>query len=342
MIIYSKTILSFIERLSHYAREMLGHRGIKCQRKTIVIENYIYPLDIVIFESSYQLGYFNRFEIGVNKQLIHYDTEIIKNILGHELAHFLTWVYFRDLSHGAPFIKICKRFKFLSSRPASINLDSIKKTEPIVLKVQKLLSLANSSNQYEAEAATAKANQLLLRYNLDIANLTDDTKLVSVRVLPNRRKTGKLSAIHKIVETFMVKTFFHYQNGIMFLEIFGAHHNVKIGEYVAKFLDIKLEEIWKDYSKKYQLSGIREKNSFMLGIGEGFTQKIKTKSVIDKALIPLKNQLEKDFLTYFPRLARSNLVSPDRNSFIFGQKAGSKLMITTPIEKSPVTKLIEY
>src|SRR5690606_4301308 len=79
--------------------------------------------------------------------------------------------------------------------------------EKVYHKVKNLFKLATSSNRHEAELATLKANQLLIKYNLShLDALEDDDNLFYVhRLMSQKKKNAKLSAIYEIIKHFMVK-----------------------------------------------------------------------------------------------------------------------------------------
>src|SRR5205823_3192093 len=100
--------------------------------------------------------------------------EIVEEVLKHEMAHqFVDEVLnTRDESaHGPAFRAICERLGIdpaASGLPASAVLEG--SAERVVQKIARLLSLAESPNQHEAEAAAVAARRLMLKHNVDSAS----------------------------------------------------------------------------------------------------------------------------------------------------------------------------
>ena len=77
----------------------------------------------------------------------------------------------------------------------------------VLQRVRKLLALAGSANVHEAEAAMAKANTLLLRYNLELADGDeDDDGAVAYRFLG--RSTTAVALHKKMVAVILDEFFF--------------------------------------------------------------------------------------------------------------------------------------
>lgn len=56
----------------------------------------------------------------------------------------------------------------------------------IMEKIQKLLSLANSDNENEAKMATARANELLIKYNLNLQQIEDHQNDYMVQTIEDK------------------------------------------------------------------------------------------------------------------------------------------------------------
>src|SRR5690606_34918991 len=136
--------------------------------------------------------------------------------------------------------------------------------EKVYSKIKNLLKLATSSNPHEAELATLKANQLLIKYNLTHSDyLQNDEALFYVhRILSQKKKSAKLSAIYDIIKHFMVRPVLRYTKKGVYLEITGTKTNIELSDYIASFLDRELEGLWKKEQKLFpHLKGLKNKNS---------------------------------------------------------------------------------
>lgn len=344
MLVYSKSTLSFISVLKKYVREILRDEvGVKVFKNRFEYKSFLYPFHVVVFEKRNTLGSFDHhtYQIGINKNLMYSaKTEVIKNILRHELAHYFAYLETGEgiYPHGKEFRGICKKFGWNEEIYSAVgNLESMNDkiegdfpSENVISKVKKLLSLAKSSNVHEAELATLKANQLILQHNLNRLGEEDDDTTYLKRVLTGKRNNGKYRAIYEILRSFMVQPVFNYGKGIFYLEVIGERDNVEMAEYVAKFLDFELELLWQKRRGKHR--GINAKNSFMKGVYESFVEKIyqeKSEHYSKAALVKMDKALKNQLKMAYPRLSgvQSAGARVGQDARNLGKEAGADLSI---------------
>ncbi len=292
--------------------------------KHLVWNNYLYRIQFLIFEDDTRLGYFDpeHMEIGIHKSAKNF-----RDILRHELAHLIAYLRFGDLSHGKIFRAICKEYGF----PPEIG----KATGPLVqesrmaTKIKKLLALAESTNAHEAENAALKAQEMLLKHDLE-----EESDMVMRRIFSFKRASTKHKAIAQILRTYGVQPIFCRKT----LEIFGQRLHVEIAEYVAHFLSNELDHLYKN---EPHLSGLAAKNSFFRGIAEGFCEKAKkTEADHERALVKIDFALQKAIPLAYPNLRTfySRIVNHAEGN-LAGKKTGHKLNIRHGISKTKSTKL---
>lgn len=353
MIIYDQTSIAFIQRTEELLREILTLLGFVVKTKRFVFKNYLYPINVVVYEGGTDLGHFNSsyYQIALNRKLIYLAKDaVLRDILKHELAHYLTFLEYGPVqAHGMEFKQTCRQYGFPDEiAEATMNLDQANLTkegdidsERILEKVKKLLQLAQSSNTHEAELATVKANALLLRYNLDHVNLKNqDEPIYLERVLVQKRKDAKISAIYDMLRHFIVKPVISFGKNTCCLEVSGPLTNVKLAIYVAGFLDKEFEHLWDKAKTEHGLQGLRAKNSFFLGLAKGFDEKMKAA----KANLSASDQksimvVEKD-LTSRTKMIYRTLSSSRTNNNIdsgasdLGIQKGRNLTIRQGVESS--------
>jgi len=359
MLIYSKTIISFIKRLKSDFREIINQElGIKIYRTRFFYKGRMVPYDIVVFENNTKLGYFepNFFRIAINRKLMYLaKDQVIRDILRHELMHFIAWLDYGNmaLNHLDYFKLTCKRFNYderVSNAYTNIELANMQITEnlqneKIVEKVKKLLKLSSSDNPHEAQLATMKANELLLNHNLELLTQSCKEKEEEIyvkRVLFGKKAMAKHQAIYEILKTFFVSPVFSYGRNIFYLEVTGTYTNTQLAEYVANYLDYELEKI---YQIEKKLNPLIVKNSFMQGVGIGYTEKITThqkQQTGSKELIALKDVLKEQVEMVYQRLCHKTSRSHScQTSLYLGKKIGNKLSINPALKKStPILKLL--
>lgn len=320
MMIYDSTTLAFARKAEEIVKEILEAAGINIRRSRFVWKGMLYPVHVVVYEGG-ELGHFNGpyLQIGLNKKLVYLAKDsVLRDILRHEVAHYITYLKYGQVqAHGPEFRQVCQDFGFPDDiAAATIDLSAANESkegdlnsERIIEKVKKLLQLAQSSNVHEAELATLKANELLLRHNLDRISEKDETIYLD-RVLMQSRKDTKLSAIYDILRHFVVKPVISFGKNSCCLEVSGSYTNVRLARYVAEFLHRELDHLWVVARREHGLFGLRAKNSFFLGVARGFDQKMtmtkKNFSAEDrKALVVVEQQLAINTQQIYRRLSSS-------------------------------------
>jgi hypothetical protein len=348
MFIYDNTTIAFIQKSETFVREILHEIGIVVKNSRFVFNDYLFPINVVVFE-GHEWGHFNPtfMQLSLNRKLIYLAKDsVVRDILKHELAHYLTYILYQDVRpHGPEFHSVCERFGFPKEvSKATLNLEEGNlakegdlESEKILEKVKKLLSLAQSSNSHEAELATLKANDLLLRHNLDY--LKDRQEPIYMdRLLMRKRKDSKLSAIYSILKHFIVRPVISQGTNACCLEVSGSLTNVKLAGYIAHFLDQELDYLWEQVRSTHDLKGIQAKNSFWLGVAEGFDRKMKLAkmnySEADRnALIVVEKKLDFETQIIYKRLAQSRSAhQKDAKANQLGHSKGMNLTIRNAVE----------
>jgi hypothetical protein len=360
MFLYSKTIEAFLVRVKKEVRTILREEmKLDVQKSRILYLGILYPLNIVVFEDNTRLGYFDSrsYELGLSKKLMYQaKNEVLKNILRHELAHFMCYLLMGPrVLHGEEFHTVCKSFGWgpeVYAAYANIELENNKtedeneKTKKLLDRLKKLLALASSDNVHEREQATLKANQLLLEHNLDLSKSeTSEDEIVYVkRVLEATRKNSKHVAIYEILKTFFVSPVFNHGRGVFYLEVIGDQTSVQLADYVAHFLDIEFEVIWKQTQKENpRLKGKSSKNSFFNGVAKGYVEKIeKQKSTLATGmdLVAIEKNIQQNLHIVYPRIGHSSLSGGIHNADAhnIGKIKGSNLSIKPALNSGSSSK----
>jgi hypothetical protein len=359
MRVHSSNISLFLKKCHQYGAMILNSEmKLKMNRTRFEFNNYRYPLAIVCFEDATKLGYFeaSTLTIGLNRKLIYKAKEsTLKDIIRHELGHYYCFIKYGDSinHHGKEYHFECERFGW-SKKVSAAKLDieqeylSIEgeiQTEAMLEKVKKLLKLASSSNEYESQLATQKANQLLLKYNLNRVT-NDETEYFVRPVIHAKKKTALISALYEILPNFLVRPVFsHTKNGIS-LEVTGSRVNTELAQYVADFLKVELERLYKEHKiHNPHLKGISAKNSYMRGIAKGYVEKVQNNyqdlnDKQSKALISIEHNLDKNLNEIYRGLSSSHSKTKRcLESERAGKKAGKGLSINPGI-KSKLKKFL--
>lgn len=293
MFFYSHTINAFRLKAKALSFEILHHEcQLEVHRDRFTYKGVRIPLQIVVFEHPRELGFCDpaSYCIGLHRRLMfEAKTEVLKNILRHELAHLLAsreyGLYVE--AHGPEFRQMCRDYGWGEEVfRATSNLDNenaqavLAREDWVLEKVKKLLALAQSQNAHEKEAATIKANELLTKYNLDHARTMigsaqfEAEEICQVRAISFPKTNQKYLAISSILKHFFVYPVLCRYPGKTYLEVSGTRTNVEIAVYVAEFLDRALEDLWQEAKKTQGLQGKTMKNSFFAGVARGHDKKM--------------------------------------------------------------------
>ncbi|MBW1675275.1 MAG: DUF2786 domain-containing protein [Deltaproteobacteria bacterium] len=318
-------------------------------------------------------------EICLSRNLVlNHPWDAVVEVLLHEMAHqFADEVLGAsdEPPHGPTFQRACHllranpkasdKYEPLDER---ILRESSKSEDRIMQRVKKLMALAQSQNQHEAEAAMAKAHLLIGKYNVDLLAHEENRNFVSVFVgKPALRHFREEYALSRLL------TDFYFVHGIWMpayvmdkgkmgsvLEISGTIQNIKIAHYVYDFVRQSINSQWDEYNKDNGLNRYR-KTDFAMGIIQGFSSKLKSQSETkrkvkdtcplasrsgrrERALIKIEDPLLMKYAGYkYPRTISisGKALSHDHNVLKDGMSVGKKLVISKGItEKGKSRRLL--
>ena len=364
MRVFSASIESFLDRLTAVTKKILREDfGVSVGRTRFrTADGWSWPILLVAIDDPRRLGYFDPKDctIAIHKRLMYTAKDrVIENLLRHELAHYFTYIEYHasgmdDRVHGAQFQATCDAYNLAAEvRRASGDIcadnDAIAgelKNEAVIAKFQKLMSLADSDNQHEAALAILRANELMLRHNLDAATATNASRgeieyCVKV-VIPYKRSSPRRSAIAEILSEFLVYPV-HASEG---LEVTGTRANVEHAEYVANYLDRALAAAWKRARADSPGRRLREK-PFMAAASASYLEKLKgAKAKLPRtdqsALIILTKELEWASHGIYRAGVHQKTTSyrTDATSALHGARAGKALEIRRGLTSRGMTRLL--
>ncbi|MBW1912234.1 MAG: DUF2786 domain-containing protein [Deltaproteobacteria bacterium] len=313
-----------------------------------------------IREFKSKLGYWSgdKNEICLRRNFVlNHSWDAICEILLHEMAHQLAEQVLgghNESPHGPKFKKACYLLRANPKasgnyRPLDerVSNDLPSPEDKIMLRVKKLMALAQSQNQHEAEAAMAKAHEFIAKYNIDLLARDKDRRFVSVFVgtpaLRHFREDHHLaSLLQDFYSVFGIwVSAYVLEKGKMgnVLEISGTIQNVKIAGYVYDFVQQFIDSQWHKYNKNKGLNRYR-RTDFAVGIIEGFRSKLKLRAKERKeskdrlGLVRIRDPLLKKHVDYkYPRTAmiRGRALRKDNNVLKDGMSVGKELVISKGI-----------
>jgi len=299
-------------------------------------------------------------EICLSRNLVlNHTWNAVREILHHEMAHqFAEQVLGSDGEppHGPKFQKACDLLRANprasgNYRPLDERMsgDSPNPEDKMLVRVKKLMALAQSRNQHEAEAAMAKAHELIAKHNVALLSQDNDRSFYSIFVgrpaLRHFREDYHLSNLlqeYYFVYGIWVPTYVLEKAKMgRVLEISGTEQNVKIASYVYDFIKRFIDSQWEEYNKKKALNRYR-KTDFALGVIEGFRSKLRlqtqTNLKLDNTyeLIKAMDPLLQEHVRYkYPHTAavRGRDLRNDKNIIQDGIEVGKDLIIYKGISK---------
>ncbi len=155
-------------------------------------------------------------------------------------------------------------------------------TERIVERVQKLLALAASDNQHEAEAAMATAHRLLLQHNLDLRAASEQRQYTratlgaSAASIPLSWKmiSGILSQFFFVEAVWTHEFVAARGRDERRLEVFGRPHDVEMARWVHDFLHGALQRLFAAARQRGEVAG-NGRRDYEAGVLGAFRTKLR-------------------------------------------------------------------
>ena len=349
-------------------QESLEHRilhGLSCEWDTALwvlpssYDDQMRKPRFAIQDMKHQWGHWSgkHREIVLSRSLVlEHSWSSVRQVLKHEMAHqFAEEVLgaHNEPPHGPSFKKACYHLRADPAASGNFRLldervlkDSQNHEDKMMVRIKKLMSLAQSRNQHEAEAAMTKAHELVGKYNMDLVRLEEDRDFVSVflgkPLLRRFREEHRLASLlldFYYVYGIWVSTYV-MEKGKMgrVLEISGTEKNVQIANYVYDFVNHFIESQWREYNRDRKLNRYR-RTDFALGVLEGFEQKLRhqseqSASATGYGVIRVEDPLLKKYASYrYPHIFtnRGKPLRYDAKVRKDGEEVGKKLVISRGI-----------
>jgi hypothetical protein len=321
-----------------------------------------------------RLGYWSpcKHEISLSREIVSGGRwDDVKAVLLHEMAHQVAHEGLRAASepdHGPSFRKACGLLRADptasgSYRPLHARLregEKLADRDRIVVRIRKLMALAESSNPNEAHAAMRKAYELIARHNVDLIDRGVDQDYHSIFLgaprLRHFREAYHLSHLlqnYYFVQGMWIQAWVQ-EKGKMgrVLEISGTRKNIMIAEYIHDTIRRYIDTAWKDYRQGKRLNRYR-KTDFAIGIIDGFSttlQQVAAASIRnDGTHLPvhvLDHALTRYLAQRYPYVRSFSRKGPGYDARVLadGTEKGKNLVIAKGITRSDGFKdqLLEY
>ncbi len=294
--------------------------------------------------------------ISISRELIRQKSwERVLGILKHEMAHqFADEVLKSDKAHGEDFRISCdvlgvppefRRSSIPSSDPLHTWQQNDRSTDsdPVLRKVEKLLSLAQSANENEAYLAMERVQNLFAKYNLERAQLGTKGNYVHLIIDTQKKRIERSTLVVTsiLAEFYFVRVIYASQfdathcDSFKTIEILGTRENVTMAEYVFHFLHNTISALWNQYKRR---SGVTSSSrlSYQIGLLTGFREKLENISLKEtgnpktNALIKhMDKQLDEYVGSVYPKIGskKNGSGKVESSSFHAGKTDGGKIVI---------------
>lgn len=293
-------------------------------------------------------------QITISRQLaLNYPWDSIRDVLLHEMAHQIACELYAaggQAPHGPAFNQACDLLRIYPTASSDYQplRDRLMCNHPNgydkrMLRIKKLLALAESKNQFEAEAAMTKAHELIARHNVELGQHEDRRQFLSIFIgspaLRHPREDYHLANLlqdfYFVCGIWVPAYVFEKQKMGRVLEISGTAQNLQMADYVHDFIRTFIDAQWKAYNHNKGLNRHR-KTDFAVGIIKGFGDKLASNLNHKKAsrnILALIQKSDPRLAKYvrfrYPHTASIQKTASRQNTRVLkdGQKVGRKLVI---------------
>ncbi len=238
-------------------------------------------------ESTTTLGCWRAQPPGITLSLAllsQYSWLTLIEVLKHEMAHQYVCEVLNvndETAHGPAFARVCAE-RGIDARAAGAPTPPPEESHHAFDKIRKLLALAESANQNEAEAAMAAAQRLMLKYNLEEVGRNRTREFVVAHL---GEPTGRVQESQRVLAAILHKFFFvevlwlsvwrpkEARRGTV-LEVCGTPPNVEMAQYVYAFLSESGERLWRQHKLQWAIRQDRDRRQFLAGVMTGFYKKL--------------------------------------------------------------------
>lgn len=276
----------------------------------------------------------------------------VLGVILHEMAHQYVDEVLKagdEAAHGEVFQRVCAE-RGIDGKAAGAPMAAETHGEAgpaevdrVLERIRKLLALAGSSNQHEAEVAMRKAHELMLRHNIEVAAaLSIDSYQVAHLGDPTKRGNRVEDAVMALLtEYFFVKVIripvylprLGKRGGVF--EIAGTRANVEMAKHVYEFLLSTAERLWHANRQDSRVQSGRDRLSYQSGVIRGFHDKLRDERVelTGTGLVWRGDaQLDDFYHSRHPRITSRRRTVRMSEAHAAGREAGRSIVLHRPIE----------
>jgi hypothetical protein len=270
----------------------------------------------------------------------------VVSVLEHEMAHQFVdeALGVRDESpHGETFQRVCAE-RGIDARAAGSPTSATTEVDRVLERIRKLLALAGSPNQHEAETAMRRAHELMLRHNVENAGPGRAYELRHLGDPLKRTTRVEVEILGLLSQYFFVKVIRVPvylprlgKRGSVY-EIAGTRANVEMASHVYAFLLATAERLWRDNRLDSRVRSGRDRLSYQTGVVRGFREKLGAERVelSGTGLVWVgDSHLDGFYRARNPRITTRRRSIRLDGAHAAGREAGRTIVLHKPVEHGP-------
>jgi hypothetical protein len=274
---------------------------------------------------------------------------VVVEVLKHEMAHqFVSEVLnvTEPSAHGPLFREICRQ-RGVDGAATGLTAPASVADSSLFTKVTRLLALAQSGERFEAEAAAAAAQRLMLKYNIAEVGRAEERDYCfahlgkpSGKVEESQRSLASILREFFFVETLWVGVYrvTEGRRGSV-LEVCGTRANVEMADYVHSFLNRSAEFSWRQHKVAHGLRLNRDRRKFVAGVMAGFYAKLDSQRArtTEQGLVWMGDaQLNSYFRCRYPKVRTVRYATTGgSNAHAAGRQVGESLVLHRGLGSGP-------
>ena len=249
-------------------------------------EGAMRPPSLLIDDSERRWGSWRRTSrtLSLSERLIdEHPWQVVVEVLRHEMAHqYVDEVLgiHDETAHGPAFRKVCAE-RAIDGRAVG-SPEVTPEVSRIQRRVEGLLALADSENEYEARAAMSMAHRLMRKHNIELGAASSQEDYSFRQLGSVRRRTP---AHEQILAGLMGQHFFVQPIWVVaydrkadargrVLEICGRPENIEIADHVHTFMLATCERLWSEHKRAQGITSNRDRRRYLQGVMIGFGERL--------------------------------------------------------------------
>lgn len=267
--------------------------------------------------------------------------EVLKEVVGHEFAHYVDGLVNGQHGHGPSFKEVCKVLGVRNDEAHYNIAEEVIRSSHVLEKIKKLLALSESSNINESQSALIKAKQLMREYGIqerESSNETIHRIILSPYVKLTQEYNTIIHIVRQISNTWVLLSVLPSGEKVIYAH--GTKTECEIASYLFDYLKRELAHHYQTARRTRNLSS-NAKTSFYVGVQHEMEKRFQSQKIAEVgtglSLFVKENESlarQHIYTTGGIRVKNSSTRVTDLRSFNVGKTVGKDLRIRTGVSNS--------